>query len=277
MLDLSSYPVLIKGAGDLATGSALRLHCAGFPVVMTEVAAPLAVRRTVAFAQAVYDGAWQVEGVVAQRATVAEVRPLWAARTIPVLVDPAATCRVQLQPAVIVDAIMAKQNTGTQRSDAPLVVALGPGFTAGDDCHAVIETQRGHYLGRVIWQGAAIPNTGTPGELPGVGVKLSRVLRAPVAGHVQPRFAIGECVPEGAIVATIAAEGQATPEIRAPFAGVLRGLIHPAVHVPAGLKIGDLDPRAERDFCFTVSEKALAIGGGVLEAVLHWACGIPVP
>lgn len=277
MLDLSSYPVLIKGAGDLATGIALRLWRAGFPVVMTEVAAPLAVRRTVAFAQAVYDGAWQVEGVVAQRATVAEVRPLWAARTIPVLVDPAATCRVQLQPAVIVDAIMAKQNTGTQRSDAPLVVALGPGFTAGGDCHAVIETQRGHYLGRVIWQGAAIPNTGTPGELPGVGVKLSRVLRAPVAGHVQPRFAIGECVPEGAIVATIAAEGQAVAEIRAPFAGVLRGLIHPAVHVPAGLKIGDLDPRAERDFCFTVSEKALAIGGGVLEAVLHWACGIPVP
>ena len=277
MLDLSSYPVLIKGAGDLATGSALRLHCAGFPVVMTEVAAPLAVRRTVAFAQAVYDGACQVEGVAAQRATVAEVRPLWAARTIPVLVDPAAACRAQLQPAVIVDAIMAKQNTGTQRGDAPLVVALGPGFTAGSDCHAVIETQRGHYLGRVIWQGAAIPNTGTPGELPGAGVKLSRVLRAPVAGHVQPRFAIGECVPEGAIVATIAAEGQAVAEIRAPFAGVLRGLIHPAVHVPAGLKIGDLDPRAERDFCFTVSEKALAIGGGVLEAVLHWACGIPVP
>ena len=273
MLDLSSYPVLIKGAGDLATGIALRLWSAGFPVVMTEVAAPLAVRRTVAFAQAVYDGAWQVEGVVAQRATVAEVRPLWAARTIPVLVDPAATCRVQLQPAVIVDAIMAKQNTGTQRSDAPLVVALGPGFTAGDDCHAVIETQRGHYLGRVIWQGAAIPNTGTPGELPGVGVKLSRVLRAPVAGHVQPRFAIGECVPEGAIVATIAAEGQAVAEIRAPFAGVLRGLIHPAVHVPAGLKIGDLDPRAQRDFCFTVSEKALAIGGGVMEAILRWATG----
>jgi xanthine dehydrogenase accessory factor len=178
-----------------------------------------------------------------------------------------------LQPAVIVDAIMAKQNTGTQRSDAPLVVALGPGFTAGSDCHAVIETQRGHYLGRVIWQGAAIPNTGTPGELPGVGVRLSRVLRAPVAGHVQPRCAIGESVPEGAIVATIAAAGQAVAEIRAPFAGVLRGLIHPAVHVPAGLKIGDLDPRAERDFCFTVSEKALAIGGGVLEAILRWATG----
>ena len=172
---------------------------------------------------------------------------------------------------------MAKQNTGTQRGDAPLVVALGPGFTAGSDCHAVIETQRGHYLGRVIWQGAAIPNTGTPGELPGVGVKHSRVLRAPVAGHVQPRFTIGEHVPEGAIIATMETAGEAAVEIRAPFAGVLRGLIHPAVHVPVGLKIGDLDPRAERDFCFTVSEKALAIGGGVLEAVLHWGCGLPMP
>ena len=277
MLDLSSYPILIKGAGDLATGIALRLHRAGFPVVMTEVAEPLAVRRTVAFAQAVDDGACQVEGVGAQRATVEQVRQLWTARTIPVLVDPAAACRQQLQPAVIVDAIMAKQNTGTQRSDAPLVVALGPGFTAGSDCHAVIETQRGHYLGRALWQGAAIPNTGTPGELAGVGIKLSRVLRAPVAGHVQPRFAIGARVPEGAIIATIAVGGQSVAEVCAPFAGMLRGLIHPAVHVPAGMKIGDLDPRAERDYCFTVSEKALAIGGGVLEAVLHWACGLPVP
>ncbi len=264
MLDLSSYPILIKGAGDLATGVALRLWRAGFPLVMTEVATPLAVRRTVAFAQAIYDGEWTVEGVAARCATVEAVRELWAARIVPVLVDPTAASRQPLQPAVIVDAIMAKQNTGTQRSDAPLVVALGPGFTAGDDCHAVIETQRGHYLGRVIWEGAAIPNTGTPGELPGIGGKASRVLRAPAAGHVEPRFAIGDRVSAGAIIATIGAA-----EIRAPFAGVLRGLIHPAVAVPAGLKIGDLDPRADRDYCFTVSDKALAIGGGVLEAVLH--------
>jgi len=264
MLDLSSHPILIKGAGDLATGVALRLWRAGFPVVMTEVAAPLAVRRTVAFAQAVYDGRWVVEGVTAQRATVEQSPALLAAGIIPVLVDPAAACRAALQPAVIVDAIMAKQNTGTQRTDAPLVVALGPGFTAGDDCHAVIETQRGHYLGRVIWEGAAIPNTGAPGDLPGVGGKASRVLRAPAAGHVQPQFAIGDRVPAGAIIATIGAA-----EIRAPFAGVLRGLIHPAVAVPAGLKIGDLDPRADRNYCFTVSDKALAIGGGVIEAILH--------
>ncbi len=264
MLDLSNHPILIKGAGDLATGVALRLWRAGFPVVMTEVAAPLAVRRTVAFAQAVFDGRWAVEGVTAQRATAEQAPALLASGIIPVLVDPAAACRATLQPAAIVDAIMAKQNLGTQRTDAPLVVALGPGFTARDDCHAVIETQRGHYLGRVIWEGAAIPNTGAPGDLPGVGGKASRVLRAPAAGHVQPQFAIGDRVPAGAIIATIGAA-----EIRAPFAGVLRGLIHPAVAVPAGLKIGDLDPRADRDYCFTVSDKALAIGGGVIEAILH--------
>jgi xanthine dehydrogenase accessory factor len=268
MLDLSTYLVLIKGAGDLATGVALRLHRAGFPLVMTEVAAPLAVRRTVAFAQAVYDGRWTVEGVTAQRAAAEEAPALLAAGKIPVVVDPAAACRQVLQPAVIVDAIMAKQNTGTQRDDAPQVVALGPGFVAGGDCHAVIETQRGHYLGRVLWQGAAIPNTGTPGELPGVGGKASRVLRAPVAGHVQPHKAIGDSVAEGALIATVGAA-----EIRAPFPGILRGLIHPAVHVPAGLKIGDLDPRADRAYCFTVSDKALAIGGGVIEAILHWMTG----
>ena len=274
-LELSAYPILIKGAGDLATGIALRLHRAGFPVVMTEVATPLAVRLGVAFARAVFDGMCQVEGVTARRAAADEVPGLWKEQTIPVLVDPAAQCRHDLQPAVLVDAIMAKQNTGTQCGDAPLVVALGPGFIAGADCHAVIETQRGHYLGRVIWQGAAIPNTGTPGDLPGVGAKISRVLRAPVAGHVQPRYQIGDSVPAGAIIATITDSGEGVAEVVAPFAGVLRGLIHPAVRVPPGMKIGDLDPRAERDYCFTVSEKALAIGGGVLEAILHWASRRP--
>ena len=269
MFDLASYPVLIKGAGDLATGVALRLWRGGFPVAMTEVAAPLAVRRTVAFAQAVYDGAWTVEGVTAQRATAEEAPALLAAGRIPVLVDPAAACRRLLRPAVLVDAIMAKQNTGSRHDDAPLVVALGPGFTAGEDCHAVIETQRGHYLGRVIWQGAAIPNTGTPGELPGVGGKASRVLRAPVAGHVEPCCAIGDSVAAGACIAVVRGAGEEA-ELCAPFAGVLRGLIHPAMLVPAGLKVGDLDPRASRDYCFTVSDKALAIGGGVLEAVLQW-------
>lgn len=271
MLDLTSYPVLIRGAGDLATGVALRLWRAGFPVVMTEVAQPLAVRLTVAFARAVYAGTCAVEGVPARCCAAPDVQRCWADRTIPVLVDPAAACRAVLRPAVVVDAIMAKHNTGTRPDDAPLVLALGPGFTAGQDCRAVIETARGHYLGRVIWHGAAQANTGTPGELPGIGGKASRVLRAPVAGHVQPCLAIGDPVAAGALIATMDVAGQPKAEIRAPFAGTLRGLIHAAAPVHAGMKVGDLDPRADRDYCFTVSDKALAIGGGVLEAVLQWA------
>lgn len=269
--------VVIRGAGDLASGIALRLHRAGFPVIHTEIEQPLAVRRTVAFAQAVFDGVCRVEEVTGRRCEIAEAAAVIAAGEIAVIVDPGGETLRQLQPPVVVDAIMAKRNTGTHRADAPLVVALGPGFSAGVDCHAVIETERGHNLGRVIWQGSAAPDTGEPGELPGVGRRGSRVLRAPVAGHVIGRCAIGDTVAEGATVAIVQDGQGGAQSVVAPFTGVLRGLIHPHVASTAGMKIGDLDPRAERDYCFTVSEKALAIGGGVLEAVLHWACGLPVP
>jgi len=265
-------PILIKGAGDLATGVALRLMRCGFPVILSELARPLAVRRTVAFAQAVFDGACQVEEMRAVRATVAEAQALAAQGIAPVLVEPTPADLHTLAPAVLVDATLAKRNTGTRIDDAPPVLALGPGFTAGVDCHAVIETNRGHWLGRVIWQGAAEPNTGTPGMMAGRGAE--RVVRAPAAGTVQPLVAIGDAVADGDLIATLLptpdAAGETPPAIAiyAPFAGMVRGMIHPTVVVAAGMKIGDVDARAERAYCFTVSEKALAIGGGVLEAIL---------
>lgn len=271
--------VLIKGAGDLASGVALRLYRCGFPVVMTELARPTAVRRPVSFAQAVYDGSHTVEGVAAQRALPEKVDGLLARGVIPVLVEPdAASLRplwpALLRPAVLVDAIVAKRNTGTAVGDAPLVIALGPGFEAGIDCHAVIETNRGHGLGRVIWEGRAEPDTGVPGSVPGAG-SAGRVLRAPVAGHVEPQVEVGDEVEAGALIAIVQGENDATGDVLAPFSGTLRGIIHHSVRVHAGMKIGDLDARARRAYCFTVSDKALAIGGGVLEAILHARPGAP--
>lgn len=257
----ASIRVLIKGGGDLATGVASRLIRAGFPVLITEVARPLMVRRAVSFGAAVYEGQITVEGVTAVNAQPAAIETHIAAGHIPVLVDPAAEIRTTWRPLVLVDAIMAKRNLGTSRADAPLVIALGPGFVAGVDCHCVIETNRGHNLGRPIFQGQAQSNTGTPG--PVEGLTRRRVLRAPEAGQIIPHAAIGDLVKSGDPVATM---GQQS--ITAPFDGVLRGLIHPQVHVQSGQKIGDLDPRAEKAHCYLISDKSLAIGGGVLEAVL---------
>ena len=254
--------VLIKGAGDLASGVAWRLHRCGFPVVMTEIAQPLAVRRGVAFAQAVYAGEMTVQGVTARRVDdIAAAHAALDAGIIPVLVDLQTACRAVLRPAVLVDAIMAKTNTGTRLEDAPLVIALGPGFTAGVDCHAVVETNRGHDLGRVLWAGSAMANTGVPGEIGGRAAE--RVLRAPCAGRLHPLHAIGDRVEAGEVIATVNGE-----EVRAPFAGVLRGLIHESVSLVPGMKIGDVDPRAIREHCFTISDKSLAVAGGVLEAIL---------
>ncbi len=254
--------ILIKGAGDLASGVAYRLKRSGFPLVMTELPTPLLVRRTVCFGEAVYTGETTVEGMTARRVdSLEEARRLAASPIIPVLVDPQTAAVAELKPAVVVDAIMAKTNTGTTLSDAPRVIALGPGFTAGLDCHAIVETQRGHNLGRVIYHGQAEANTHTPGLLQ--GYSTDRVLRAPAAGQVSPAAQIGDRLAEGQLIATVGGV-----ELRAPFGGVLRGLIHPAVHVTPGLKIGDLDPRGVVEHCFTISDKSLAVGGGVLEAVL---------
>lgn len=254
--------VVMRGGGDLASGAIYRLHRAGFPVVVTELESPLFVRRTVSYGEAVYSDSITVEGATARLvADIDEARLVLASGEIAVIVDPNCESLGQLQPVVIVDARMEKVNLGTTIRDAPFVVALGPGFIAGVDCHAVIETNRGHNLGRVIYDGTTEPDTGTPGKIE--GHTHTRVLRAPASGHVQPRASIGDTLEVGRLIAEI--EGQ---PISAPFGGVLRGLIHERVLVQPGMKIGDLDPRAQRENCFTISDKSLAVGGGVLEAVL---------
>ena len=262
-LEMSSVKVLVRGGGDLASGVAWRLHQSGFRVVITEIAAPLAVRRKVSFCEAVYDGQSTVEGVKAVLVRGAEqVNAVWDQGFIPLLVDPGAESRHALNPEVIVDAILAKKNLGTSIRDASLVIALGPGFEAGKDAHFVVETQRGHYLGRLLTSGSAAPNTGVPG--PVHGISSDRVLRAPATGTWRNTVDIGDMVKKGDIVGSV--QGEA---LFALIDGVLRGLIHPSVTVSKGLKVGDIDPRGERAFCFTVSEKALAIAGGVLEGILR--------
>jgi xanthine dehydrogenase accessory factor len=261
--------ILIRGGGDLATGVAYRLHKAGFPIIVTELPHPLVVRRRVALASAVLEGEVSIEDLWGVRVeSVDQALELAPTGSIPILVSP------QLPPAlfgsslvtrhsslILVDARMAKLNIDTRIDQASLVIGLGPGFTAGIDCHAVIETNRGHRLGRVIWSGEAEPNTGTPGVVAGKGSE--RVLRAPVEGQVAWHKEIGERVERGEKIGTVS--GLA---VNAPFEGVLRGLIAPGTTVKSGLKIGDVDPRIDSEACFTISEKALAIGGGVLEAVM---------
>ena len=259
--------VLIKGAGDLATGVAARLWRSGFPVVMTELARPLTIRRTVAFAEAVYTGEAKVEEITARCVPdLGNIKLVWQAHVIPIVTGCNEECVAAVKPTVLVDAILAKRNTGTRLTDAPFVVGLGPGFVVGQDVHAVVETNRGHYLGRVLWSGSAQPDTGVPGDIAGFG--RERVIYAPADGLFEHQLDIGAVVNAGDVVGRV---GQAP--VPAPIAGVLRGLIHDGVPVQTGLKIGDVDPRAAPDHCCTISDKALAIGGGVLEAILVYLRG----
>ena len=259
--------VLIKGAGDLATGVAARLYRAGFRVVMTDLPQPTAVRRSVAFSQCIYDGATQVEGITARRADGPEQADrILAAGEVPVLADPAADIGRMRAFDAVVDAILAKRNTGTSLTDAPVVLALGPGFTAGIDCHGVVETKRGHDLGRLITQGAAIPNTGAPGDVGGYTVE--RIIRAPADGVFTPLVEIGRRVTQGEAVARV---GDAVA--RAQLTGVVRGMLQAGLPVRRGMKAGDIDPRCEARHCFTISDKARAVGGGVLEGLLYFGRG----
>jgi xanthine dehydrogenase accessory factor len=259
---------LIKGAGDLASGVAVRLSRAGFDVVMMEIARPTVVRRAVAFDEAVYEGHAVVEGVEGASVDDADgIAVVLRRGAIPVLVDPAGAALREVRPALLVDAIVAKRNLGTSITDAPAVVALGPGFFAGRDVHAVIETKRGHTLGRVILHGEALPDTGIPGEVGGHAEE--RLLRAPAAGVFQSEFQIGDGVAAGQVVGRV---GEAT--VRSRLDGVLRGLLHPGLKVTPGFKLGDVDPRATRGHCFTVSDKALAVAGGVLEAACALLGGV---
>jgi len=256
--------VLIRGGGEVASGVAHRLHRSHFKVCMTEISHPLAVRREVAFSEAVYEGEKEVEGVRAELiARPEEVESLWKKGDIPILVDPdGKKTRKFLKPDVVVDAIMAKWNLGTQVSDAPLVIGLGPGFTAGDNVHIVVETNRGHLLGKVILSGTAEPDTGIPGEIG--GYTIDRVLRTMKKGIFHPQKSIGDRVNEGAVVAV----ADEFPVI-AKISGIVRGLLREGVEVKKGMKVGDIDPRGKKQSCFTVSDKVRAIGGGVLEAILY--------
>ena len=254
--------VVIRGAGDLASGIALRLWRSHIRVVMTDIPQPTAIRRTVCFSQAILHGKMTVEGVTARRAeTAAEALTLLETGVIPVLPDPEGACIPLLRPDAVVDAILAKRNLGTRITDAPVVIGVGPGFTAGVDCHAVVETMRGHYLGRVIHDGAAIPNTGIPGLIGGFAGE--RVLRAPVEGVFHQLLEIGAQVKMGDVAATVNGVPMACT-----LDGVLRGILAEGTPVTKGMKAGDIDPRCEVAHCYCASDKALAVGGGVLEALL---------
>lgn len=260
---LESILVLVRGGGDLGSGAVHRLHRAGFKVVVTELPQPLVIRRMVAFASAVYEGRIEVEGVEARLARdMAKVEHILAQGMVPVIVDPVGEAIATLKPDVVVDARMAKRNLGTTLADAPIVIGLGPGFSTGQDVHAVIETRRGHNLGRVILHGSAEPDTHVPGLVQGYG--RERVLWAPCAGPFQGHAHIGERVETGQVIAQVAAQ-----PVQASIAGILRGLLHDGLIVHEGQKVGDIDPRGMVEHCFTISDKARAIGGGVLEAILY--------
>ena len=266
-----SAVVLVRGAGDLATGTILRLHNCGFRVLAVECARPSAIRRRAAFCEAVFDGAATVEGVTARLIDrIEQADAVWNAGEIPLIVDETAVCAAACAPAVLVDAILAKRNLGTTRDMAPITIGLGPGFTAGGDVDAVVETMRGHRLGRVIYDGAALPNTGVPGSI--AGFAAERVIHAPASGAMT--FVRS---PEPVDIGSIVRKGQTIGfvggvPVTATLDGVLRGLIREGYPVTEGLKIADIDPRAQEvQNCTTVSDKARAIAGGVLEAMLHLA------
>jgi xanthine dehydrogenase accessory factor len=259
--------VVIRGAGDIATGVAHRLHRSGFKVLLLEVEHPLVVRRTVSFAQAVIDGETVVEGVLARKvAGIDEIKSAWRYGKIPVLVDPGAAILEKIKADVVVDATLAKRDTGMRRDMAPLTIALGPGFEAGRQVHVVIETMRSHNLGRLFFEGSALPDTGKPD--PVMGHAEERVLRSPCKGTIHHVLDIGARVKKDEIICYVGQE-----PVAAAFDGVVRGLIMNGREVPQGLKIGDVDPRLVTDHCYTISDKARTLGGSVLEAILMWKSG----
>ena len=270
--------IVVRGAGDLATGTIHRLKKAGFRLLVLEAEHPAAIRRQVALSEAVYAGSARVEDVEAVRMDVdlaekknrkelleQEMERIWKKDGVPVLVDPAGLSIAALRPAVVVDAILAKKNLGTTKEMAPLVIAVGPGFTAGEDVDVVIETKRGHNLGRVIRSGSAVPNTGIPGIIGGYGKE--RVMHAQAEGILRNAASIGDIVEARAVIAEIETENGTVP-VEASLSGLLRGLIRDGYPVTKGFKIADIDPRKEElQNCFTISDKARCIAGSVLEVI----------
>ena len=260
---MSGLKVLIRGAGEHASATGHRLFRCGMRVVMTEVEHPTAVRRTVSFCSAVFDGTCVVEGVSGRLWS----RDEWVALEqgdldhVPVFVDPEGLLVERFKPDAIVDARILKRNDGNSTEQAPLVIGLGPGLLAGRDVHVVIETGRGHDLGRVIRTGFSAPDTGIPGPI--AGFTIERVLRAPCAGVLETLMAIGQRVNVGDVVCTVGGR-----PVESGISGVLRGVVHHGVEVSANLKVGDVDPRGDPAFCFTISDKARTISGAVLEVIL---------
>ena len=262
-MKLTDLTILIRGAGEMASGVAWRLFQAHFKVVLTEIPHPMAVRRQVSFCEAVYDGTKDVEGVEAVLiSSFNQMEDTWRTNRIPLIIDPNLKQALTLKPDILVDAILAKKNLGTRIDQAPLVIGLGPGFSIGQDAHLVIETNRGHNLGRVLTEGTAEPDTGIPGNIG--GYTSERVLRAPTEGIFQTRKKITDPVERGETVAEV----NGLP-VKSQIKGILRGLIRHKTPVTSGLKVGDVDPRGDVDYCFTISEKARAIAGGVLEGILR--------
>lgn len=261
--------IIVRGGGDLATGTIYRLHQAGYHVLVLEVQQPLAIRRQVAFCQAIYDNEVEVEGVKACRIEkLAQCQQVFAAGKIPVYIDEQGEAIQLLKPEIVIDAILAKKNLGTNRQMAPLTIALGPGFEASKDVDAVIETKRGHHLGRIYYQGSAIKNTGIPGVIAGYGKE--RVMHAPVHGLFQPVRKIGDVVKKGEVLAHIQNE-DGLHDVYASLDGVLRGILQPGLDIPQGLKIADIDPRLESaNHCTTISDKARCISGSVLEVICRY-------
>ncbi len=255
--------IVIRGAGDLASGVAHRLHRSGFDLVMLELPKPMVVRTTVSYATAVFKNNITVEGVNATLChNVNETNELLAENIIPVFIDPDAEINNFFKPCVVIDAIMAKDNRLTLIDDAELVIGLGPGFTAGKDVDAVIETKRGHNLGKVIYSGSAAENTTIPGNINGYGPE--RLLRAPAGGIFTPVKKIGDLVERGETVATVSGK-----VVRAETNGLVRGLLFEGLEVTKGVKVGDIDPRGRKVDYMTISDKARAVGGGVLEAIMN--------
>ena len=258
--------IIIRGAGDLATAVAIRLHNSGFRVVCLEVAKPTVIRRTVSFAQAVFEGQACVEGVHARLVSIDDIDKTFSEDVVPVLIDPAGDAIRILHPAVLIDAIIAKRNLGTTRNMAPFTVALGPGFVAGVDVDCVVETARGHNLARLIYSGSAAPNTGIPGNIE--GFTSERVIHSPCSGTFRSVKNIGDIVAKGDVIAEVGGM-----PVRATIDGMIRGLLHDGLDVPEHFKIADIDPRGSRADYLTCSDKARALGGAVLEAVMNYLSG----
>jgi xanthine dehydrogenase accessory factor len=260
---LNDLVILIRGAGEIASGVAHRLASCRFKVCMTETSNPQAVRREVAFSEAIFDSEKEVEGLTAKMVESADhISEIWREGKIPILIDPEAKVKDFLKTDVLIDATLAKKNLGTKISDAPLVIGLGPGFHAGKDVHLVIETNRGHNLGRIIADGEAEPNTGIPGSI--AGYTEERVIRAPKDGEFKALKKIGDGISANEKVGMIG-----NLEVRSRITGVIRGLIRDGTEVWKGMKLGDVDPRGIKDYCYTISDKARTISGGVLQAIVE--------